>query len=344
MSRILVTGGAGFIGANFIHYELMHNASDSIICLDALTYAGNLASLKEALASGRVIFIHGDIRNRSCIDGVFEKYRPDIVVNFAAESHVDRSIDAPDDFITTNIIGTQRLLDACRMYGVGRFHQVSTDEVYGDLPIDRPDLRFTEDSPINPSSPYSASKAAADMLVQAYVRTFLMNATITRCSNNYGAFQFPEKLIPRMISLAMNDKPLPVYGNGENVRDWLHVYDHCAAIDLVMRNGEPGGIYNVGANNERSNIEIVRMLLERLGKSRELITFVTDRPGHDKRYAIDSTKLQTELGWQPRVSFDDGMRDTIKWYFKNAAWWQNILSGNYMSDNQQTLRQISGVK
>ena len=326
---ILVTGGAGFIGANFVHYQLKEHPEDRVVCLDALTYAGNLENLTEALQNPRFRFVKGDIADRETVNALFEEEKPDIVVNFAAESHVDRSITQPELFLRTNILGTQVLMDACRKVGVGRYHQVSTDEVYGDLPLDRPDLFFTEDTPIHTSSPYSASKASADLLVLAYYRTFHLPVSITRCSNNYGPYHFPEKLIPLMITRALNDQSLPVYGKGENIRDWLYVEDHCAAIDLVMRKGREGEVYNVGGHNERTNLEVVKTVLRELGKPESLITFVTDRPGHDRRYAIDPGKIHAELGWLPRTSFDDGIRQTVCWYLDNRTWWEHILAGEY---------------
>ena len=326
---ILVTGGAGFIGANFVHYQLKEHPEDRVVCLDALTYAGNLENLTEALQNPRFRFVKGDIADRETVNALFEEEKPDIVVNFAAESHVDRSITQPELFLHTNILGTQVLMDACRKFGVGRYHQVSTDEVYGDLPLDRPDLFFTEDTPIHTSSPYSASKASADLLVLAYYRTFHLPVSITRCSNNYGPYHFPEKLIPLMITRALNDQSLPVYGKGENIRDWLYVEDHCAAIDLVMRKGREGEVYNVGGHNERTNLEVVKTVLRELGKPESLITFVTDRPGHDRRYAIDPSKIHAELGWLPRTSFDDGIRQTVRWYLDNRTWWEHILAGEY---------------
>ena len=326
---ILVTGGAGFIGANFVHYQLKEHPEDRVVCLDALTYAGNLENLTEALQNPRFRFVKGDIADREAVTALFEEEKPDIVVNFAAESHVDRSITQPELFLRTNILGTQVLMDACRKVGVGRYHQVSTDEVYGDLPLDRPDLFFTEDTPIHTSSPYSASKASADLLVLAYYRTFHLPVSITRCSNNYGPYHFPEKLIPLMITRALNDQSLPVYGKGENIRDWLYVEDHCAAIDLVMRKGREGEVYNVGGHNERTNLEVVKTVLRELGKPESLITFVTDRPGHDRRYAIDPGKIHAELGWLPRTSFDDGIRQTVRWYLDNRTWWEHILAGEY---------------
>ena len=326
---ILVTGGAGFIGANFVHYQLKEHPEDRVVCLDALTYAGNLENLTEALQNPRFRFVKGDIADRETVNALFEEEKPDIVVNFAAESHVDRSITQPELFLRTNILGTQVLMDACRKFGVGRYHQVSTDEVYGDLPLDRPDLFFTEDTSIHTSSPYSASKASADLLVLAYYRTFHLPVSITRCSNNYGPYHFPEKLIPLMITRALNDQSLPVYGKGENIRDWLYVEDHCAAIDLVMRKGREGEVYNVGGHNERTNLEVVKTVLRELGKPESLITFVTDRPGHDRRYAIDPSKIHAELGWLPRTSFDDGIRQTVRWYLDNRTWWEHILAGEY---------------
>ena len=326
---ILVTGGAGFIGANFVHYQLKEHPEERVVCLDALTYAGNLENLTEALQNPRFRFVKGDIADRETVNALFEEEKPDIVVNFAAESHVDRSITQPELFLRTNILGTQVLMDACRKVGVNRYHQVSTDEVYGDLPLDRPDLFFTEDTPIHTSSPYSASKASADLLVLAYYRTFHLPVSITRCSNNYGPYHFPEKLIPLMITRALNDQSLPVYGKGENIRDWLYVEDHCAAIDLVMRKGREGEVYNVGGHNERTNLEVVKTVLRELGKPESLITFVTDRPGHDRRYAIDPSKIHAELGWLPRTSFDDGIRQTVRWYLDNRTWWEHILAGEY---------------
>lgn len=326
---ILVTGGAGFIGSNFIYYELDKYAEDRIVCIDALTYAGNLETLEEALKNERFVFYRGDIADGEFVNGVFAKEHPDIVVNFAAESHVDRSIEAPDIFLRTNVIGTMTLLEACRNYGIQRFHQVGTDEVYGDLPLDRTDLFFTEETPIHTSSPYSASKAAADLLALAYHRTYGLPVTISRCSNNYGPYHFPEKLIPLMISRALADESLPVYGSGENVRDWLYVKDHCSAIDLVMRKGRNGEVYNIGGHNERTNLQVVKTILKELGKPETLITYVKDRPGHDMRYAIDPTKIRSELGWQPETSFDDGIKQTIRWYLNNRTWWEHILAGDY---------------
>ena len=326
---ILVTGGAGFIGANFIYSELENHPGDRIVCLDALTYAGNLSTLEEAMKRPNFVFYKANICDRAAVYGVFEAERPDAVVNFAAESHVDRSIKTPEIFLQTNILGTQVLMDACCKYGTKRFHQVSTDEVYGDLPLNRPDLFFTEKTPICASSPYSASKAAADLLVGAYHRTYGLPATISRCSNNYGPYHFPEKLIPLMITNALNDKTLPVYGRGENIRDWLYVEDHCQAIDLILRKGVAGEIYNVGGHNEMRNIDIVRMICQKLGKPESLITFVADRKGHDLRYAIDPTKIHKELGWQPETKFNDGLDKTINWYLTHHRWWESIISGEY---------------
>ena len=335
MTKLLVTGGAGFIGANFIYYELAHHPADQILCLDSLTYAGNITPLKEARKAPGMRFVRADITDRETVFRLFDSYRPDVVVNFAAESHVDRSIRDPGVFLQTNIRGTQILMDACLHYGAQRFHQVSTDEVYGDLPLDRPDLLFVESTPLRASSPYSASKAAADLLVGASVRTFQLPATISRCSNNYGPSQFPEKLIPLMIARAMAHQPLPVYGKGENIRDWLYVEDHCAAVDSIIRRGKAGEIYNIGGHNERSNLDVVKTILRELGEPESLITFVADRPGHDLRYAIDPEKIRRELGWQPATSFQDGIRATVQWYRDHQDWWQEILSGRYAEENQR---------
>lgn len=329
--KICVTGGAGFIGSNFVYYELEKHPEDEIVCLDALTYAGNLETLEEAMKNSKFKFVKGDIADRKFIYDLFEKEKFDIIVNFAAESHVDRSIEEPEIFLQTNIMGTQVLMDACRKYGIQRYHQVSTDEVYGDLPLDRPDLFFTEETPIHTSSPYSSSKASADLLVLAYYRTYGLPVTISRCSNNYGPYHFPEKLIPLMISRALADEPLPVYGKGENVRDWLHVYDHCSAIDLVVRKGRVGEVYNIGGHNERTNLQVVKTILETLNKPESLINYVTDRKGHDLRYAIDPTKIETELGWKPMYNFDTGIQQTIKWYLDNESWWKNIINGEYQN-------------
>ena len=347
---IIVTGGAGFIGANFIYLQLEEHPEDRIICLDKLTYAGNLSTLEKAMKNPNFRFVKADISDKESVERLFEEEKPDIIVNFAAESHVDRSIEDPGLFIKTNIMGTQVLMDACRKYGIKRYHQVSTDEVYGDLPLDRPDLFFTEETPIHTSSPYSSSKAGADLLVLSYYRTFGLPVSITRCSNNYGPFHFPEKLIPLMISRALDDESLPVYGKGENIRDWLFVKDHCKAIDLVMRKGRVGEVYNIGGHNEKTNLEVVKIILKELGKPESLITYVTDRPGHDMRYAIDPTKIETELGWKPNYNyaidptkihselgwlpetkFEDGIKKTIQWYLNNKSWWQNIISGEYQN-------------
>ncbi|MBM6651301.1 dTDP-glucose 4,6-dehydratase [Megamonas funiformis] len=327
--KILVTGGAGFIGSNFVYYELDNYPNDEVICLDKLTYAGNLETLEVAMKNPKFKFVKGDIADRAFVDELFANEKPDVVVNFAAESHVDRSIENPEIFLQTNVIGTSVLMDACRKYGNIRYHQVSTDEVYGDLPLDRPDLFFTETTPLHTSSPYSASKASADLLVQAYHRTYNLPTTISRCSNNYGPYHFPEKLIPLMIANALNNKKLPVYGKGENVRDWLYVEDHCSAIDLIIRKGKVGEVYNIGGHNEKTNLEVVKTIIKELGKSEDLIEFVTDRPGHDRRYAIDPTKIHNELGWLPATKFDDGIKKTIDWYLTHKSWWEKIISGEY---------------
>lgn len=327
--KIIVTGGAGFIGGNFVHYMLNKYNDYKIICLDALTYAGNMETLEPVNCNPNFMFYKADIADREAVYEIFEKEKPDIIVNFAAESHVDRSIDNPGIFLQTNVIGTGVLMDACRKYGITRYHQVSTDEVYGDLPLDRPDLFFTENTPLHTSSPYSASKASADLLVQAYHRTFKLPVTISRCSNNYGPYHFPEKLIPLMIANALADKELPVYGKGENVRDWLYVEDHCSAIDLIIHKGRVGEVYNIGGHNERTNLEVVKIILKELGKSEDLIRYVTDRPGHDMRYAIDPAKIHNELGWLPETKFEDGIKKTIKWYLDNKDWWQHIINGEY---------------
>lgn len=324
--KIIVTGGAGFIGGNFIHYMLKQYKDYKIICIDCLTYAGNMSTLAPVKDNKNFTFYKTDISNREEINEIFEKEKPDIVVNFAAESHVDRSIEDPGIFLQTNVIGTNVLLDACKKYGNIRYHQVSTDEVYGDLPLDRPDLFFTEETPLHTSSPYSASKASADLLVLAYFRTFKLPVTISRCSNNYGPYHFPEKLIPLMIVNALNDKELPVYGKGENVRDWLYVEDHCVAIDLIIHKGKLGEVYNIGGHNERTNLTIVKTILKELSKDESLIKYVTDRAGHDLRYGIDPTKIHNDLGWLPKTNFDDGIKLTIDWYLNNTDWWQNILN------------------
>ena len=329
--KICVTGAAGFIGGNFVYYMLENHPDYDIVGLDLLTYAGNLETLEEAMKNPHFKFTKGDIADREYVYDLFEKEKFDIVVNFAAESHVDRSIVNPEIFLKTNILGTSVLMDACRKYGIQRYHQVSTDEVYGDLPLDRPDLFFTEETPIHTSSPYSSSKAGADLLVLAYHRTYGLPVTITRCSNNYGPYHFPEKLSPLIISRALADESLPVYGTGENVRDWLYVKDHCAAIDKVIHNGREGEVYNVGGHNERTNLQVVKTILKELGKPESLITFVTDRKGHDRRYAIDPTKIETELGWSPTTPFDEGIKLTIDWYLTHKQWWQNIINGDYQN-------------
>lgn len=330
----LVTGGAGFIGSNYIYYLLEKYPEDQVVCLDALTYAGNIHTLQDAFGRNNFTFALGDITDRDFVAGLFDEHTFDEVINFAAESHVDRSIEDPSVFLKTNVLGTQVLLDACRKKGVPRYHQVSTDEVYGDLPLDRPDLFFTEETPIRTSSPYSASKASADLLVQAYHRTYGLPVTISRCSNNYGPYQFPEKLIPLMITKALADQPLPVYGKGENVRDWIYVEDHCSAIDGILCLGTLGEVYNVGGHNEKTNIHIVRTILEELGKPEALISYVPDRLGHDLRYAIDPGKIHQAIGWLPSVSFEEGIRKTIRWYLDYPDWWENILSGEYRQDQE----------
>ena len=329
--RLLVTGGAGFIGSNFIFYMKKKHPDYNLLCVDKLTYAGNLATLAPVMEDPKFKFIRADIAGREAIYGIFEAERPDIVVNFAAESHVDRSIEDPAIFLKTNVMGTQVLLDACRKYGISRYHQVSTDEVYGDLPLDRPDLFFTEQTPLHTSSPYSASKAAADLLCNAYHRTYGLPVTISRCSNNYGPYQFPEKLIPLMIANALADKPLPVYGQGLNVRDWLYVEDHCVAIDQILERGQVGQTYNVGGHNEMRNIDIVKLICRALGKPESLITYVTDRKGHDMRYAIDPTFIHEQLGWLPATKFSDGIQRTIEWYLNNRSWWEEIVNGDYQN-------------
>ena len=327
--KIIVTGGAGFIGSNFVIHMVKKYPEHEIVNLDLLTYAGNLENLKSVEDAPNYRFVKGDIADRKFVFDLFEKERPDVIVNFAAESHVDRSIKDPESFVRTNVLGTTTLLDACKEYGIKRFHQVSTDEVYGDLPLDRLDLFFTEETPLHTSSPYSSSKASADLFVMAYHRTFGLPVTVSRCSNNYGPYQFPEKLIPLIISRALADEELPVYGTGENVRDWLHVEDHCEAIDLILQNGRVGEIYNIGGHNERTNLQVVKTILKALDKPESLIKFVTDRPGHDRRYAIDPTKMETELGWKPKYVFDTGMAQTIQWYLDNKEWWEHIISGEY---------------
>jgi dTDP-glucose 4,6-dehydratase len=329
--KYVVTGGAGFIGANFVYYMLDKYPDAQIICLDSLTYAGNIHTLENALKKPNFKFVKGDISDRDCVFNLFETEKPDIIINFAAESHVDRSIENPGVFLNTNIIGTQILMDACRKYGIKRYHQVSTDEVYGDLPLDRLDLMFTEETPIHTSSPYSASKAAADLLVLSYFRTFNLPVTISRCSNNYGAYHFPEKLIPLIITRALADESLPVYGDGANVRDWLYVIDHCSAIDLIIHNGRVGEVYNIGGHNERTNLQVVKAVLNALDKPESLISYVKDRAGHDLRYAINPEKIEKELGWHATYNFEEGIAVTIKWYLENQDWWKQIISGEYQN-------------
>ena len=338
---IIVTGGAGFIGSNFIFYQLKHHPGDRIVCLDKLTYAGNLSTLASVMDDPNFRFIKADICDREAVNQLFEEEKPDIIVNFAAESHVDRSIEDPGVFLRTNILGTQVLMDACRKYGIGRYHQVSTDEVYGDLPLDRPDLFFTEETPIHTSSPYSASKASADLLVLAYHRTFGLPVTISRCSNNYGPYQFPEKLIPLIINNALQGKKLPVYGDGKNVRDWLYVDDHAKGIDMVQEKGRLGETYNIGGHNEKQNIQIIEIIIDTLQEmlpaddprrklvSKDLITYVADRKGHDRRYAIAPDKIKAEVGWEPETKFEDGIRKTIAWFFEHEDWMKNVTSGDY---------------
>ncbi|MBQ6490059.1 MAG: dTDP-glucose 4,6-dehydratase [Solobacterium sp.] len=329
--KILVTGGAGFIGGNYALTMTKAHPEDTYVVLDALTYAGNLETLASIMNEPNFKFVKGNICDRELVDQLFAEEQFDYVINFAAETHVDRSVEDPGIFLTTNILGVQTLMDACRKYGVKRYHQVSTDEVYGDLPLDRPDLLFTEETPIHTSSPYSASKAAADLLVLAYHRTYGLDVTISRCSNNYGPYHFPEKLIPLMISRALADESLPVYGDGANVRDWLYVTDHCTAIDLIVRNGRSGEVYNIGGHNEKTNLEVVKTILKALGKPESLIHFVKDRPGHDLRYAMDPTKIETELGWKPEYTFDTGIQKTIEWYLENREWWEHIIKGEYQN-------------
>lgn len=327
--KFLVTGGAGFIGSNFMHYEVKKYSDDVFVCLDALTYAGNYNNIKDLEEYSNFKFVKGDITDRELVYKLFEEEKFDIVINFAAESHVDNSIKNPTIFLTTNIIGTSVLMDACRKYGIKRYHQVSTDEVYGDLPLDRPNLLFTEDTPLHTSSPYSSSKASADLLVMAYHRTYGLPVTISRCSNNYGPYQFPEKLIPVVISKALAGEKIPVYGTGSNVRDWIHVIDHNIGVDLIVRNGRDGEVYNLGGHSERTNLEVVKTILKQLGKSEDLITFVEDRKGHDLRYAIDSSKVEKELGWDRTYTFEQGIKETVDWYLNNQDWINNILSGDY---------------
>ena len=327
--KFLITGGAGFIGSNYLHYVVNKYNDDKFVCIDALTYAGNYNNIKELENKENFKFVHGDITDRNLIYKLFEDEKFDIVINFAAESHVDNSIKNPEIFLKTNILGTSVLLDACRKYGIKRYHQVSTDEVYGDLPLDRPDLKFTEDTPIHTSSPYSSSKASADLLVMAYHRTYGLPVTISRCSNNYGPYQFPEKLIPLVISKALNNEKIPVYGTGKNVRDWIHVIDHNIGVDLIVREGRDGEVYNLGGHSERSNLDVVKTILKQMGKDESLIEFVSDRKGHDLRYAIDSSKSEKELGWKLTRNFEDGLKETVDWYLNNQDWINDIKSGKY---------------
>ena len=327
--KYLITGGAGFIGSNYMHYVVNKYPNDVFVCLDALTYAGNYNNIKDLEAKPNYKFVNIDIRNEEEINKLFDEENFDIVINFAAESHVDNSIKNPGIFVDTNVQGTRVLLDASRKHNIKRYHQVSTDEVYGDLPLDRKDLLFTENTPIHTSSPYSSSKAAADLFVMSYYRTFNLPVTISRCSNNYGAYQFPEKLIPVVISKALNNEPIPVYGKGENVRDWIHVIDHNIGVDLIVRNGKVGEVYNLGGHSERTNLEVVKTILNQMGKSEDLITYVADRPGHDLRYAIDSSKVEKELGWKRTYNFETGIKETVDWYLNNKEWINNIKSGEY---------------
>lgn len=322
--KILITGGAGFIGSNFVYYFLNKYTDWDVVCIDALTYAANIRTLDRAFRNNKFKFIKGDITDRDFIFRTFKQENFQVVINFAAESHVDKSIIDPTIFLKTNILGTQILMDASREFQVDRYHQVSTDEVYGDLPLDRPDLFFTESSIIKASSPYAASKAAADLLAQSYFRTYGLPITISRCSNNYGPYQFIEKLIPSMIVKILNNERLPIHGKGINVRDWLHVYDHCSALDLILQNSSLGEVYNIGGNNEKNNLEVVKIILREFKMSDDMICFVKDRPGNDLRYAIDPSKMKMAFGWEPTITFEEGIRDTIKWYIENEAWWENL--------------------
>lgn len=328
MQSILVTGGAGFIGSNFIRYMLQNYSDIKIVNFDKLTYAGNLENLRDVEGNPNYHFVKGDIYNQELVEYVVQEFEVDAIINFAAESHVDRSILGPEVFIRTNILGTQVLLEVTKKFELEKFIQISTDEVYGSL---GPEGKFTEDMPLSPNSPYAASKAGADLLCRTYFKTFGVPVIITRCSNNFGPYQFPEKLIPLMIINALNDEPLPVYGDGENIRDWIYVIDHCRAIDLVLQKGKPGEIYNIGASNEWRNIDIVKLILKKLGKPESLIKFVKDRPGHDRRYAMDWTKIKVELGWEPIYNFEDALTETINWYIQNENWWKRIISGEYQN-------------
>ena len=322
--KLIITGGAGFIGSNFISYMMETYPEYRICCVDKLTYAGNLSSLQSVIDKPNFCFVKTDICDRNAVDRLFVAEQPDIVVNFAAESHVDRSIENPRLFLESNFMGVGVLLDACKRFDVKRFHQVSTDEIYGDTRLEDSETFFTEESSWRPSSPYSSTKAGADLLVQAYFRTFGLPATISRCCNNYGPYQFPEKLIPLMIVNCLQDKPLPVYGDGQNIRDWLYVLDHCKAIDLIIHKGRAGEVYNVGAHNEMRNIDIVKLICKELGKPESLIRYVPDRKGHDRRYAVDFTKIQRELGWEPETDFQEGLKKTVRWYLENREWWGNL--------------------
>lgn len=333
--KFLITGGAGFIGSNYLHYVTDKYPEDYFVCIDALTYAGNYNNIKDLTKKNNFKFIKLDIRDYEQLLKIFKEEKFDYVINFAAESHVDNSIKNPNLFVETNVIGTMNLMNAVRImrdefnHDVKRFHQISTDEVYGDLPLDKPELLFTEQNPIKASSPYSASKASADLEVMAYARTYKLPVTISRCSNNYGPYQFPEKLIPVVISKALKNEPIPVYGNGLNVRDWIHVYDHCVGVDLIVRKGKEGEIYNLGGSAEKTNIDLVKIILKKMEKPESLITFVPDRPGHDLRYAIDSTKVENELGWTRKYKFENGIEQTIEWYLENQGWMDDIMTGNY---------------
>ncbi|KJE28514.1 dTDP-glucose 4,6-dehydratase [Geobacillus kaustophilus] len=330
--NLLVTGGAGFIGSNFVRYMLEKYPNYKVVNYDLLTYAGNLENLKDVENHPNYTFVKGDINNRELVDYLVKTHEIDVIVNFAAESHVDRSITDPDIFVKTNVLGTQALLDVAKANNIKKYVQISTDEVYGTLGETG---YFTEETPLAPNSPYSASKAGGDLLVRAYHETYGLNVNITRCSNNYGPYHFPEKLIPLMITNALEGKELPIYGDGQNIRDWLHVKDHCAAIDLVIHKGRPGEVYNIGGHNEHTNNEIVHLIVEKLGVSKDLIKYIADRPGHDRRYAIDPTKIMTELGWKPQYTFETGIVETIQWYIDNQEWWKNIKSGEYMNYYQR---------
>ncbi|WP_139691821.1 dTDP-glucose 4,6-dehydratase [Sporolactobacillus terrae] len=339
--RLLITGGAGFIGSNFVQHMINFHPEDTVVNYDLLTYAGNLENLKDVEDHPNYHFVKGNICNRELVEYVVDSYQIDTIVNFAAESHVDRSITEPDLFVKPNVLGTQTLLDVAKNKKINKYLQISTDEVYGSL---GPDGYFTETTPLAPNSPYSASKASADLMVRAYYETFGMNVNITRCSNNYGPYHFPEKLIPLMVTNALEGKELPVYGDGKNIRDWLYVEDHCVAIDLVLHKGKPGEVYNVGGHNEKRNIDIVELIVDTLGKSRDLIKHVSDRLGHDRRYAIDPTKIETELGWKPHYNFDSGIKETIQWYLDHEDWWRKIKSGEYMNYYKKQYGAKSDVK